>query len=100
MDYKDKYIKYKTKYLELKNTYINNQIGGQYIKKIIYENNNFLIENNIDDDKLDINSTFLIGSITKIFTVYMILILHQNKLLNIMGVLKNKLHSIYTFFKI
>ena len=77
MDYKDKYIKYKIKYLKLKNKNINNQTGGgKYIKKILYENNNFLIENNIDDDKLDIYSTFLIGSITKIFTVYIILILH------------------------
>lgn len=84
MDYKDKYIKYKIKYLKLKNIDINNQTGGgKYIKKILYENNNFLIENNIDDDKLDIYSTFLIGSITKIFTVYIILILHQNNLLNI-----------------
>lgn len=42
----------------------------------------FFFENNIDNDKLDMNSTFLIGSITKIFTIYTILILHQNNLLN------------------
>jgi D-alanyl-D-alanine carboxypeptidase len=83
MDYKDKYIKYKIKYLELKNMNINNQIGGNYIKRILYENGIFSTQNNIDNDIIDINSTFLIGSITKIFTIYMILILHQNNLLNI-----------------
>ena len=87
MDYKDKYIKYKTKYMELKNMNVNNkiggQIGGQYIKKILYENNNFLAQNNIDSDILGMKNTFLIGSITKIFTIYVILILHQKYLLNI-----------------
>jgi CubicO group peptidase (beta-lactamase class C family) len=83
MDYKDKYIKYKEKYLKLKNLNINNQFGGQCIKKILYENGKFLTQNNIDDDILNTNSTFLIGSNTKIFTIYMILILHQNNLLNI-----------------
>jgi len=83
MDYKNKYIKYKTKYLNLKNMNINNQTGGGAIKKILYDNGNFLVENNIDNDKLDKNTIFLIGSITKIFTVYMILILQQNNLLNI-----------------
>jgi CubicO group peptidase (beta-lactamase class C family) len=83
MNYKNKYIKYKTKYLELKKMKVSNQNGGQCIKKILYENGNFFVENNIDNDKLDMNSTFLIGSITKIFTIYTILILHQNNLLNI-----------------
>ena len=78
MNYKNKYIKYKTKYLELKKMKVSNQNGGQCIKKILYENGNFFVENNIDNDKLDMNSTFLIGSITKIFTIYTILILHQN----------------------
>ena len=79
----DNHLKYKTKYLELKNIDVNNQIGGQYIKKILYENDNFLAQNNIDSDILGMDSTFLIGSITKIFTVYVILILHQKYLLNI-----------------
>jgi hypothetical protein len=72
---------YKTKYIKYTNKY--SQLGGQYTKKILYENGNFTTINNIDDDILDMNSTFLIGSVTKIFTVYTILILHQNNLLNI-----------------
>jgi CubicO group peptidase (beta-lactamase class C family) len=39
--------------------------------------------NNIDKDKLDENSEFLIGSITKIFTAISLLILHQEKKINI-----------------
>ena len=39
--------------------------------------------NNIDDEKLDKFSEFLIGSITKLFTFTSILLLHQNKQLNI-----------------
>ena len=62
MNYKDKYIKYKAKYLELKNMDVNNQIGGNYIKRILYENGLFSTQNNIDNDIIDINSTFLIGS--------------------------------------
>jgi len=81
--YKNKYEKYNTKYLELKKIILCNQNGGQFVKKILYENGNFFVENNIDDDKLDMQSTFLIGSITKIFTIYTILILHQNNLLNV-----------------
>jgi hypothetical protein len=111
MNYKNKYIKYKTKYLELKKMKVSNQNGGQCIKKILYENGNFFVENNIDNDKLDMNSTFLIGSITKIFTIYTILILHQNNLLNINDniikyvkifnfTLKLKLNAIWPYHKL
>ena len=88
MDYKDKYLKYKNKYLELKkinqsNNLILNQLGGTKTKQIIYQNNKLEIINTIDDDILNEHSTFLIGSITKIFTVFTILILHQQHLLDI-----------------
>ena len=39
--------------------------------------------NNFDNEKLDEKSEFPIGSITKLFTMVSLLILHQNKLVNI-----------------
>jgi CubicO group peptidase (beta-lactamase class C family) len=89
MDYKNKYIKYKTKYLELKNMY--NQTGGdkkiklliKKIKMVEYVDKNIYYINNKDDDKLDGFSEFPIGSITKLFTIISLLILHENKKINI-----------------
>lgn len=52
-------------------------------KYIEFKNNKLYVFNNIDTDKLDGNSEFLIGSITKIFIIYTILILQQQKLLDI-----------------
>jgi D-alanyl-D-alanine carboxypeptidase len=52
-------------------------------KHILYKNGILSYENNVDDDKLDENTKFLIGSITKIFTIYMILILQQKNFLKI-----------------
>jgi CubicO group peptidase (beta-lactamase class C family) len=49
----------------------------EYVKKKTY------VFNNIDDEKLDKFSEFLIGSITKLFILLSILLLHQNKQLNI-----------------
>ena len=53
------------------------------IKKIKYKNNKLYAFNNIDKDKLDKNSHFLLGSITKIFTAIGLLILEQEKKINI-----------------
>jgi len=53
------------------------------IKKIKYINNKLYAFNNIDKDKLDKNSQFLLGSITKIFTAIGLLILEQEKKINI-----------------
>jgi CubicO group peptidase (beta-lactamase class C family) len=39
--------------------------------------------NNIDDDILDEHSEFPIGSVTKLFTIVSLLLLHQNKQLDI-----------------
>lgn len=39
--------------------------------------------NNIDDDTLNQKSKFMLGSVTKVFTVFIILLLQQNGLLNI-----------------
>lgn len=87
--YQKKYIKYKSKYLELKK---NDQIGGTKFKivnykpkykMIRYEKKIAYITNNIDNEKINEFSEFLLGSITKVFTVIILLILQQNKLLNI-----------------
>jgi CubicO group peptidase (beta-lactamase class C family) len=90
---KYKYNKYKRKYLKLK--------GGMeqkttidvdnieiievepYVKKVQYEDGKLYISNNIDDEKLNQHSQFLIGSITKVFTVFVLLLLQQDKLLNV-----------------
>ena len=89
--YSDKYLKYKNKYLELKNIdndYIFNQIGGDKIlekkfKIIEFINKKTYSLNNMDDEKLDKFSEFPIASITKIFTIISLLLLHQNKKINI-----------------
>jgi CubicO group peptidase (beta-lactamase class C family) len=52
-------------------------------KAVEYRNKKLYVINNIDDDKLDEYSEFLIGSITKLFTIVGLLILHQNKIINI-----------------
>jgi CubicO group peptidase (beta-lactamase class C family) len=91
MDYKEKYIKYKTKYLELKDIDVNNQIGGaknknpliKKIKMVEYVDKNIYYLNTVDNDKLDGFSEFLIGSVTKLFTILSLLILHKNNKINI-----------------
>lgn len=91
MDYKNKYIKYKTKYLELKNININNQTGSgknkkpliKKIKMVEYLYKNIYYLNTIDNDKLDGFSEFPIGSVTKLFTILSLLILHKNNKINI-----------------
>lgn len=68
----------KIDYLKLKNDRMIDQMGGSSrIKKILYKNGKIEIINMIDDDILDKRSTFPIGSITKIFTLFTILLLHQ-----------------------
>ena len=87
INYYDRYIKYKHKYLKLKN----NMIGGaknkkpivKKIKMIEYVNKNIYYLNTIDNDKLDEFSEFPIGSVTKLFTILSLLILHENKKINI-----------------
>ncbi len=86
----EKYIKYKTKYLELKNNNII-QTGGnkqmiiheKKIKEVEYDNKKLYVLNNIDSDKLSEYSEFPIGSITKLFTIISLLLLHQNNKINI-----------------
>ena len=87
MNYYDKYIKYKSKYIALNN----NMVGGaknkkpkvKKIKMIEYVNKNIYYLNTIDNDKLDEFSEFPIGSVTKLFTILSLLILHENKKINI-----------------
>lgn len=52
-------------------------------KKVIYDKKKLYVLNNIDKEKLDEHSQFMIGSNTKIFTAISLLILHQEKKLNI-----------------
>jgi len=91
INYKNKYIKYKTKYLKLKNIDINNQIGGgknkktfiKKIKMVEYVKKKIYYLNSMDNDKLGGLSEFPIGSITKLFTILSLLILHKNNKINI-----------------
>jgi CubicO group peptidase (beta-lactamase class C family) len=52
-------------------------------KKLSYIDGQFTQTNTIDNQILNMYGTFPIGSITKIFTVVMLLILHKNKLLDV-----------------
>ena len=54
---------------------------GLMYKKILYKNCNFLVENNIEYDKIGANSTFYYWFNYKIFTIYTIFILHQNNVI-------------------
>jgi CubicO group peptidase (beta-lactamase class C family) len=87
-NYEDKYLKYKTKYLQLKNQE-NKKVGGQIkiqqkkIKLIEYDDEKLYILNTIDSDKLNEYSEFPIGSITKLFTIISLLLLHQKNKINI-----------------
>jgi CubicO group peptidase (beta-lactamase class C family) len=53
------------------------------IKIVEYVNKKTYMVNTIDNEKLDKFSEFPIGSLTKLFTLLSILLLHQNKQLNI-----------------
>ena len=53
------------------------------IKIIEYKNKNLNILNTIDKEQLNEYSEFPIGSITKVFTAISLLLLHQNKQINI-----------------
>lgn len=90
MDSKYKYLKYKQKYLELKqNNELENMIGGgkkiyeKKFKMVEFADKKIYVLNNIDDELLDDFSEFPIGSITKLFTIVSLLLLHQNKKINI-----------------
>jgi CubicO group peptidase (beta-lactamase class C family) len=82
------YIKHKQKNLNHKNSSI---IGGnkniklliKKIKMIEYTNENIYYLNNMDADKLDEFSEFPIGSVTKLFTIVSLLILHENKKIDV-----------------
>ena len=53
------------------------------IKMVKYKNKKLYGINNMDDDELSDTSEFLLGSITKLFTILSLLLLHQNKQLDI-----------------
>ena len=67
------------------------KINELKIKKVLYKNNKLYTFNNIDKEKLDKDSEFLIASITKLFTTISLLILHQEKKLNINDTFKKYL---------
>ena len=92
----DKYIKYKTKYLELKNNNTLIQTGGgggnkfkiiidePTVKYVKYNGKNTIhTTNTVDDEILNEKSEFMIGSITKLFTGMMIIILNDKKMLSV-----------------
>ena len=67
---------------------VNCQIGGMKLlekkfKQVEYNNKKIYGINNIDSEQLSETSEFPIGSITKLFTIVSLLLLHQNKQLNI-----------------
>ena len=67
---------------------VNCQIGGMKLlekkfKQVEYNNKKIYGINNIDSEQLSETSEFPIGSITKLFTIISLLLLHQNKQLNI-----------------
>ena len=91
MDYNEKYLKYKNKYVKLKNTVCDDiMVGGTKFKiiknspKLKYVkytgNNNIHIINTIDNDEINEFSEFMIGSITKLFTGMLIIILNDKKI--------------------
>ena len=53
------------------------------IKMVKYKNKKLYGINNMDDDELSDTSEFLLGSITKLFTILSLLLLQQNKQLDI-----------------
>ena len=61
------------------------------VKKMVYKNKKLYGINSIDSDKLDENSEFLIASITKLFTAVGLLILQEEKKLNINDTFKKYL---------
>lgn len=63
------------------------------IKKMYYKNSKLYALNNIDKEKLNENSEFLIGSISKVFTAILLLILHQEKIININNTFKKYLDN-------
>ena len=93
MEYQKKYIKYKKKYHSLKK--IRQEIPIKYIE---FNNGEIITKNTMDDDLLNSDSEFLIGSITKIFISLLILHLHQDNLLSVtdpidMYIKSNKLNN-------
>ena len=50
---------------------------------MLYKDNKIYALNNIDSEKLDANSEFLIGSISKLYTIIVLLILNQDKIINL-----------------
>ena len=59
------------------------KIFEKKIKIVEYVDNKLYGFNNIDDEVLNASSEFVIGGVTKIFTIISLLLLHQNGKLNI-----------------
>ena len=63
------------------------------LKRVEYIKNKLYTINNNDKDILDENSELLIGSITKVFSVILLLLLHQKKVININSTFKKYLDN-------
>ena len=62
---------------------MNNKIYELKMKRMLYKYNKIYALNNIDNEKLDTNSDFLIGSISKLYTIIVLLILSKNGIINL-----------------
>ena len=83
MDYNNEYIKSNKKYLELQNNLEGGRIIRKKMKMVEYENNTAYEFNNIDKQKLTEESEFPIASISKIFIIISLLLLHERGEINI-----------------
>ena len=75
-------ILFSNKYLSThldKDCFLHSKILVKKIKMVEYQNKKTYALNNIDNDKLNELSEFPIGSVTKLFTIISLLLLHQNK---------------------
>lgn len=92
MDIYSEYIDIRHKYIDLRDKMCN-QNGGSGVKRILYDNGNLQVLNDIDNDQLDMHSQFLIGSVTKVFTIFTLLLLDQEGLLGIEDVVSEYIDS-------
>lgn len=94
--YQSKYIKYKYKYMRLKHWMAGGTKIHQYPSGVIADDGQYkqitMIDgtiyafNNIDDEKLNENSDFLIGSLTKLFTIIALLKLNEIGIIDITNI--------------
>jgi len=65
--------------------FIINRVVSSLTKELEYKNGKLTVKNTIDNEVLDENSEFFIGSLTKVFTIIALLILHQKGLIDLLN---------------